>query len=272
MKHFYISIFFFCFVTSLCAQKIDVDSLDSSKGTIFLSWGWNSGWYTDSDIHFTSDSYDFILSDVVATDRQTPFGLDPYFHPAKITIPQTNFRLGYFFRDRWNISLGFDHMKYVLKQDQFVSISGEINTGNTFYDGTYQDEQIQLSGDFIQYEHTDGLNYINVEIRRIHQLTNNNFLNINAITGMGIGFLMPRTRTYLLGNFNRDAYKLSGYGLAPLVGLNLEIGKWFFLQSEYKMGYISMPGVRISNSGNGNASQSFFFRQWNYVFGFSKRF
>ena len=50
--------------------------------------------------------------------------------PANITIPQTNYRIGYFFKEHYTISVGVDHMKYVMIADQKVQINGEINTGN----------------------------------------------------------------------------------------------------------------------------------------------
>ena len=37
----------------------------TNKGKIFVYWGWNRGYYSNSDIHFTGDGYDFILEDVV---------------------------------------------------------------------------------------------------------------------------------------------------------------------------------------------------------------
>lgn len=56
-----------------------------------------------------------------ATDRQTPFGMI-YFDPVLFTIPQYNARLGYFFKDNWSISIGMDHMKYVMVQDQMATL------------------------------------------------------------------------------------------------------------------------------------------------------
>ncbi len=47
-----------------------------------------------------------------------------YINPMEMTIPQTNFKLGYFINDHYNISIGVDHMKYVMTQDQKTAISG----------------------------------------------------------------------------------------------------------------------------------------------------
>jgi hypothetical protein len=55
---------------------------------------------------------------------------------GKMTIPQTNFRIGYFINDHYSIALGVDHMKYVMAQNQVANITGNINTGTPF-DGVY---------------------------------------------------------------------------------------------------------------------------------------
>ena len=51
----------------------------TNKGKIFFYWGWNRGYFSNSDIHFSGEGYDFVLEDVKANDRQTRFALDPIF-------------------------------------------------------------------------------------------------------------------------------------------------------------------------------------------------
>ena len=51
------------------------------------------------------------LRNIAAKDRQTPWDADVYMNPTNMTIPQTVGRIGYFFHDHWNISVGVDHMK-----------------------------------------------------------------------------------------------------------------------------------------------------------------
>jgi hypothetical protein len=53
------------------------------------------------------------------TDRPTKFGWT-YFNPSQLTIPQYNFRLGYFITDAFSISIGSDHMKFVIKENQKI--------------------------------------------------------------------------------------------------------------------------------------------------------
>src|SRR5882672_9372670 len=108
-----------------CAQEAHPETA-THKAKFFIYWGWNRDSYTPSDIHFKGNEYDFTLYRVVAHDHQSVLALDPYVVPRTITIPQTNVRLGYFLNDHWSLSLGLDHMKYVMDQDQTANITGTI--------------------------------------------------------------------------------------------------------------------------------------------------
>jgi hypothetical protein len=52
------------------------------------------------------------------------------------------------------------------------------------------------------------------------------------------------------------------------MGLNINLLKNFFIQTEFKGGYTSLPAIRTTNSKSDTASQDFFFIQYNLVFGY----
>jgi hypothetical protein len=237
------------------------------KGKLYIYWGWNWSWYTKSDITFKGNNYDFTLDNVVAKDRQSPFDANIYLNPANATIPQYNFRVGYFINDHYNISFGIDHMKYVVQNGQSVKISGHIDSTGAIYDGVYNNDDIILSEDFLKFEHTDGLNYPNIEFRRFDQIFAVKNFNINVTEGLGVGILYPKTNTTLLHNERYDEFHIAGFGFSGVVAVNFTFLKWFFVQSEFKGGYITMPDIRTTNSTYDKASQDFFFGSVNVVFG-----
>jgi hypothetical protein len=238
------------------------------KGDFFLYWGWNRGAFSHSDIHFFGDHYDFTLYDVAAKDRQSPFEARIYFNPVKFTIPQYNFRVGYFLSNNYQLSLGADHMKYVMINDQNVTVNGYINGSGTAYDGNYNQDSICLSKDFLMFEHTDGLNYMNAELRRFDVLFGRKNFAFAINEGFGAGILLPRTNTTLLQNERYDEYHLAGYGISMVVAANLTFLRYFFIQSEWKGGFIHMPDIRTTMYTSDRASQHFFFSQYNLLFGF----
>lgn len=258
------------------AQKIkttdplNFNDAGNNKGKFFVYWGWNRDHYSTSDITFKGSNYNFTLYNVKADDKPKPFGI--YFLKLnELTIPQTNFRLGYFFKEHYTVSIGLDHMKYVMRNGQNVNIKGNINTGGA-YDGTYNNEPINLSTDFLLFEHTDGLNYINVEVSRFDNLDNwlkfsVKNIDLNLTEGLGVGILYPRSNTTLLGKERYDEFHLAGYGISAHVGLNITFFKHFFIQSNFKTGYINMPDIRTTKSKEDSASQHFTFIENMYVFG-----
>ena len=264
---------------NLCAQeKKDNDTIidipwkqESNKGKMFFYWGWNWAGYSNSDITFKGDNYNFTLSNVSANDRPTKFSFNDYFHPGRITIPQTNLRIGYYFHDKYSISFGVDHMKYVMPQNQNVKINGTIATGEGF-DGVYNGETISLTEDFLKFEHTDGLNYVNFELRRHDDIsdfigmTSKNF-QLNTMLGAGLGVMYPRTNTTLMGRERSDRFHISGWGSGIVAGLNFTFFKHFFIQTELKGGYIHMGDIRTTTKKSDSASQNFFYLERMFVFG-----
>lgn len=258
------------FSITVVAQK-PLKQKVNNKGKFYVYWGWNRGTYSNSDIHFKGENYDFTLSNVTASDRPTKFGLNPYFRIDKITIPQTNYRIGYFFKENYTISIGVDHMKYVMNRNQTVNINGTINTGSVF-DKTYVNENIVLTEDFLTFEHTDGLNYLNVEVKRFDDFSylfglNSRNLQINLTEGFGAGILFPKSNVKLLNKERYDDFNLAGWGASASLGLNITFLKHFFIQSDVKVGYINMTNVRTTKFKADSASQSFSFLENTLVFG-----
>jgi hypothetical protein len=237
------------------------------KGNLYVYWGWNRGWYSNSDINFTGTDYDFTLHDVVAKDRQSPINADTYLNPANMTIPQYNFRIGYFINDNYDLSFGIDHMKYVVESPQDVTISGNISNTGTEYDGTYNNDDITIEDGLLALEHTDGLNYVNIELHRFDEIYAIKHISINLTEGLGVGVMIPKTNATLLNFENHDEFHLAGFGINGMVALNFTFFKYFFIQPELKAGYINMSDILTTSSDADRAKQSIFFTQFTTVIG-----
>jgi len=198
------------------AQEITPhNDLSLQQGRFYAYWGWNRGWFTKSDISFKGKTYDFVLSEVVATDRQSKFTIEKYFSPTHLTIPQYNFR--------------FD-------------------------------------------EHTDGLNFLSLEIRSNDNLFNIDKFTFSVFQGLALSAITPRSDISLLNFENQDEFHLSGYGIALSLGAKLQFGRGIFIQTEWKGGHVNMLNVRTTPSKSDSARQHFLFSQWNVVFGSSFTF
>lgn len=269
----------FALMQSISAQEKAINPVKytaHNKGKMFIFWGGNRESFSKSDIHFKGPDYDFTLYDVRASDKPKGWSID-YVNPARMTIPQTNFRIGYFINDHYNISLGFDHMKYVMIQNQNVEIGGVVGTSYPDHAGVYLpsgNNTVDLTdGTFLIFEHTDGLNYINTEFSRVDDISkifnirNTDKFQLNITEGIGTGILYPKTNATLLGKERHDDFHVSGFGISAKVGLNLTFFKYFFIEAEMKGGYINMNDIRTTKDSADSASQHFLFLQRIIAFG-----
>ncbi|MDO4229554.1 MAG: hypothetical protein Q4C98_07060 [Capnocytophaga sp.] len=244
----------------------------NNKGKFFVYWGGNRGYYSKSDIQFKGADYNFTISDVAAIDRPKGWHID-YINPLRMTIPQTNARVGYFISNNYSISAGVDHMKYVMKQDQTVKMNGYINNSGTIHDGVYNNADKVLTEDFLTFEHTDGLNYVTIEASRVDDISrlfgirNTDIFQANLTEGLGIGVLYPRSNTKLLNKERYDQFHIAGVGMSAKAGLHLVFFKHFMVIGELKGGYINMYDIRTTNSIADKANQTFYFFETMIAFG-----
>lgn len=241
------------------------------KGKFFISWGGNRETYSKSDIQFKGTDYDFTIYDVSAHDKPKGWHID-YINPGRMTIPQTNLRVGYFVNDHYSVALGVDHMKYVMNQGITVNYTGNYPNRNS-YGEAVGNNQVLLTEDFLTFEHTDGLNYVNTEVSRhddiskLFKIIDTDKIQVNVTEGIGIGVLYPKTNAKVFNKQRHDDFHLSGYGASIKAGLNLTFFKHFYIQTEVKGGYINMPDIQTTFSNSDSASQEFFFFQKIIAFG-----
>ena len=229
----------------------------NNKGKIFFFWGGNRGYYTDSDITFTGSNYNFTINDAVAVDRPKGWHID-YINPLRMTIPQTNCHVGYYITNNYTVSLGVDHMKYVMKNNQTVKMNGYISGSGTSHDGVYNNTDKVLTEDFLTFEHTDGLNYVVAEgariddISRLFGIRNTDKLQVSLTEGLGFGVMYPKSNTKLLNKERYDEFHIAGIGVNAFF-------KYFLIVGELKGGYINMYDVRTTYDIADKAKHDFFF-------------
>jgi hypothetical protein len=268
-------------------QKNTEKYTSHNKGKFYAFWGGNRENFSKSDITFKGENYSFTVQDAVADDKPKGWHVD-YVNPTRMTIPQTNLRIGYFINDHYNVSIGLDHMKYVLRQTQIANVTGNINLPSTdsgsVYNGVYNNTPVNFytnfdendsnpTPPFLTFEHTDGLNYINSEFCRVDDFSsvfnihNTDKIQINLTEGIGTGILFPKTNARVLGKARHDDFHVSGFGISAKAGINITFYKHFFLQAELKGGYINMNSIRTTNSSSDSAQQHFYFLQRIIAFG-----
>jgi hypothetical protein len=236
------------------------DQYDNKTKTLFVTWGYNRAYYNDSDVHFKGDGFDFTLYDAKAADMPEEFSTRVYFNPAQFTVPQFNFRAGYYFRPDWCVSLGWDHMKYRLITTQLVRISGNISDEKYFdpeYTGTFNNDYILYTGRFMDYHHSDGFNFIRAALeRRVPFLANRRRTFALAFNGAAsVGIMLPWTDFTFFGERNRNWPHVAGYGLSLSAGLRFEFLRHFFFQLNAQSGWSNLTNVLLEGDKDSRAKQ-----------------
>ncbi len=273
----YLFLIVLVFTTQSFSQNTEeVKYTATHKGKVFFSWGGNRASYTKSNIRFKGENYDFTIKNALAKDKPKGWHID-YINPTRLTIPQTNFKLGYFVSDRYYVAFGLDHMKYVMNQNKFREVDGYIdlpsNDPASVFNGDFNDDTIFVSEHLVRFEHTDGLNYLYAEFGRFDDLSgffgikNTDKFQVNLTEGIGVGGLYPKTNATLLGRKKHDQFHVSGFGVSLNLGLNVTFFKHFFIQLDARGGYINMPNIRTTNSAADVAKQQFFFFERTVSFG-----
>ncbi len=220
------------------------------KGQFFGCWGYNIEWYTKSTIHFKNnktDNYDFKLYNVKAKDK-------PDFQSiptTNISIPQYNYRIGYFFPNNFGFEINFDHTKYVVQDYQRVKVSGYIHeetlSGDTVLDPIH----------FIHFEHTDGANMLMLNGMYKKKLFSFDkpWIQVFNTYKFGMGAFIPRTDVYFQGKRVNNKFHVAGFVAGIESGLRIEFLKHGFLDYSLKT-----FGVVVSNAlacGDGKVKHNY---------------
>lgn len=210
-----------------------------AKGTLFGYWGYNRSAYTKSDINFVGQNYDFTLEGAKAIDRPSRLSSGHYFDVTKLTVPQFNARVGYYFWNNFSLSFGYDHMKYILDHGQNIAISGNIAPGeDAFLNGTYNSSPYMVDSNRIHYENSDGLNYLRFELTRTDQwyTTRDKNFAFNTQIGVSVGGLLSFNDFFFGQEFTRRTISLSGSGVSAHLGARFDFFKHVFLQTSFSGG------------------------------------
>ncbi|MDQ3046301.1 MAG: hypothetical protein M3R27_02050 [Bacteroidota bacterium] len=230
------------------------------KGQFYFSWGYNKDWFSKSDIHFsdeghpdpvnkyTNSSYDFVVYDVEAKDRP---GFKDILR-TDLTIPQYVYRIGYFFNKEHDlgIEINFDHAKYVMRPNQTLRVKGTIH-------GQQIDQDTLITGDFLHLEHTDGANFMMVNIMKRHTLlgSKNNKHVLRGVVKLGAGVVIPKTYVRMWGEDLDNRFHVAGYCAGLETGLRYEAFRYVFL--EYTAKGVFANYNRVLTMGTGKANHHF---------------
>jgi hypothetical protein len=233
----------------------------TSRREYFGSWGYNGNAFTKSDIHFSQPSLGnaFTLAGVQARDSK---GWTSRLFTHSLTVPQYNVRFGFFFSDKWGLEVALDHIKWIVRQDQQVRMTGTLN-------GQPVDTQVTLTPDVLRYQLNNGANpvFVNV-IRRVRlagEPGRTGHVAFLAKAGGGIAF--PHTENTLFGQPNDKGFQFfHGWDLDAAAAVRIHLFKPLYFELEQKLVYARYFGVKVDQ---GTARHSMKTSEYTLNFGLS---
>lgn len=196
--------------TEAILKSLQEQNSEGHGGMIYVTWGYNRSWFSDTDTTFKTPDGTFTIHGAKGVDRPTT-EFKTYINPAKLTIPQYNFRIGYRFNKRWAVELGTDHMKWIFVPTENYDITGDYNRPVWLHDEdanhnwlntrqvTFEEAKAQKNATFLKMEHSDGYNYPHASVFFTETLlkTKNERFRLDGSIGGGVGILVPKTRVQI---------------------------------------------------------------------------
>ena len=189
------------------------------------------------------------------------------------TVPQFDVRIGYNFKRNWAISLGYEHMKYVMKHGPTYDVSGTISPGidqATGWSGTYSGDSVVTNETTFHYENTNGLNYINFQLTNVFKIYQSEKGNVALTTLMGVGAgpILSYNDFTFAGEKSMETVSLSGLGASGHLGLRAEFFKHLFVAASGQGGFVGQYRVKTRpNDYDSHAKQAFLYGQRDIVVG-----
>jgi hypothetical protein len=240
-------------VTGLQAQEQKKKSYLGivGNGSLYFSWGYNTEWYTKSTVHVSQPSLnnDYQLQGVTAHDHR---GWDEGLFQKALTIPQYNYRLGYFFNEKQDFAfeINFDHTKYIITDGQKAHLKGKIA-------GEEVDKHIDYSADKgFYYFLNNGANFLLFNLVKRFEIyhTDNKYFKIDLLTKAGVGPVIPHVENAFFGKDNDPGFQLGGWNAGVETALRVTVLKYAYLEFAQKVDYARYSNLAVYE---GTARQSF---------------
>ena len=218
---------------------------------MYLQWGYNKEWYSNSSIHFKMANGDrFILHAAKAHDKPDYDAIIK--EPAQVSVPQYNYRIGFYTNSKrtQSIEINFDHIKYVVTDGQKVRVSGTIN--GVTADG----DSILTAENFLHLEHTDGGNLLHINYVQQNTLFKTRSGKRQLVTLLwkaGAGINIPRTDFTWKGDRLNNKFHVAGYNISAEAGARLYASSRLFIEFTGKSGfvkYVNALANTTQTSGN----------------------
>ncbi|MDQ6756284.1 MAG: hypothetical protein M3004_05040 [Bacteroidota bacterium] len=211
------------------------------KGEFYFSWGYNKDWYTKSTVKISQPDLGNKYQFKIVSGHDHPGWDEKDFFSKDLTIPQYNYRLGYFFNNKKNlgVEINFDHTKFIITNGQSVKIIGNLN--NRFTDSSliFSEE----NGFF--YYLNNGANFLLFNIVKRWQWYQNKNIKIDLLVKAGIGPVIPHVENNFFGQRNNPGFQFGGWNTGTEGVIRTTFLNHVYVEFSGKLDYARYSNLKI---------------------------
>jgi hypothetical protein len=225
------------------------------KGEFYFSWGYNKEWYTNTNVSISQPSLgnNFTFRNTKLEDHP---GWDDALFTKEISIPQYNYRIGYFIdKDKdLAIEINFDHTKALFLDNQTVHMVGTYN--GRAIDSSFIFSKNGTGSSRNYYYLNNGANFLlfNIVKRKKFKKLSTNYFDFDGLAKVGIGPVIPHVENSLFGVKNDQLFQFGGWNTGIEYALRSTFKKSLFLEFSGKLDYAYYYNLKVNQ---GTAKQGF---------------
>ncbi len=226
----------------------------NSKGTFFAHAGYNRSGYTSPNIQFKSNTYEFILQNVILKDNQSSKSMGRFFSSSS---PQINVKIGYYLGNKWAITAGYNRYNTYFKNNQPVGLEGTFAPGSSKNYSGEVNEKINLTRDQYNLSQRQGMNYFALGIQRtdyLYSSRNDNF-GIQTVVGVKFGGLFTKIDYTYEEKTVQGIASFSGLGASLDMGIKFDFFRYVYLLIGLDGGILGQNKIKISIQEGETAKQ-----------------
>jgi hypothetical protein len=229
------------------------------KGEFYFSWGYNTEWYTHSNVRINQPSLgnDFTFEDIYGHDHKGWDGGKLFTSP--VSIPQYNYRVGYIFNKQKGLGfeINFDHTKFIFGDNQITHVKGTMNGHPIDRQVLFTDSTAAEPDSSSYYYLNNGANFLLFNIVKRWHIWNNKkqTILIDGLGKFGIGPVIPHVQNKFFDQPENDPhFQFGGWNVGVEGDLKFTFFHYVFLEYANKLDYARYSGLKIYQ---GTAKQAF---------------
>jgi hypothetical protein len=231
------------FVSCFSVGSAQMKAKGKRKGELYFSWGYNTEWYTRSNVHVSQPELlnNYTFENIRGHDHK---GWDEGLFSKALTIPQYNYRIGYIFnRDKgFGFEINFDHTKFIFAEDQEARLKGTLN-------GKFADTSVMFNhANGFYYYLNNGANFLLfnfVKRWKIYTTKKNENFKLDFFGKAGIGPVIPHVENSFFGNANEPHFQFGGWNVGAEGSLRATFFKYVYLEYCNKIDYARYSNLHI---------------------------